>query len=93
MTVRERERECSFSLNLTASCAFNEWRGERMEGDKTRQDCLCCSPAREGERAQQIYVSQEVPQICGVTLPPAPRLSCVLWLLINSQFKFPCVRA
>lgn len=41
--VTERDSECRFSLNLTtASCAYNEWRGERREGGtQTRLSLLC----------------------------------------------------
>lgn len=44
---------------------------------------------RHRERTQQIYVLQEVSQICGVA-DRLPRVNCMLWLLINSQFKFLC---
>lgn len=63
--------------------------GEEREGRETpRQDCLCCAceEERERERTQQIYVLQEVSQICGVTDQP-PQAN-MLWLLINSWFQF-----
>lgn len=42
-----------------------------------------------GGRGQQIYVSQEIPQICGVALPLSPAELRRSGFLINSRLVFP----
>lgn len=83
-----KESENSYSLKQTASWAFNEWWEERWAGDNQTRMSLFQPGTRE-RKTLQIYVSQEVPQICG-SHSPSPQLNCMLWLLINSQYNFLC---
>lgn len=87
--MSERERECRFSLNLTtASCASNEWRGARREGDtQTRPSLLCLC---EREREHNRFMSYRKSPRFVVSQNRLPRVNCMLRLLINSQFKFLC---
>lgn len=78
-----KESENSYSLKRTASWAFNEWREESWAGDNQTRMSLFQPGTRE-RKTPQIYISQEVPQICG-SHSPSPQLNCMLWLLINSQ--------
>lgn len=71
----------------------NDWRA--TQGGGRQLDNIVFVVAQRGwkelrgRRGQQIYVSQEIPQICGVALPLSPAELRRSGFLINSRLVFP----